>query len=256
VRGLTENRTCDLDRIREEDDIDLLVSDVGDPGYTACLVRPGKDLPCGIILAPGQSRGRERFSVAHELGHYYIPTHQSRPMGWCGEDDMMARADSGRRFEWEANDFAAELLMPRRSFLCDARSKDPGFHEVITLAAPDMYDVSITAAALRYVELSREACALICARAGIIEWVAKSEAFFYRIPWRGTALPPGSHAQLVFNGESPQEKPEAQDPYTWLEVEQKTTPELFESTLAIPSQDQVLSLLWVIPREVDGDSGW
>src|SRR5690606_28819272 len=57
ARGLTEVRACDLDRIREEDNIDLVVSDLRDPGYTACLVRPGPDLPCGIMLAPGQSRG-------------------------------------------------------------------------------------------------------------------------------------------------------------------------------------------------------
>lgn len=251
ARGLREDRACDLDTIRAEDEIDLVISELTNPGYTACLVRPGPDLPCGIILAPGQSRGRERFSVAHELGHYYIPTHRARPTGWCGEEDMVALPDSGRQYEWEANDFAAELLMPRTLFLADARERDPTFEKICELASPAMYDVSVTAAAIRYVEVTREACALVCARAGTIEWVSKSESFRYRIPWRADALPAGSLARHVLNGGKPNGLPETLDPYAWLEVEQPGDPELFESTLAIPSQDQVLSLIWVVEEEPD-----
>jgi len=239
----------------EEDDIDLAVSEVTDPGYTACLVRPGPGLPSGILLAAGQGRGRQRFSIAHELGHYHIPTHQQRPTGWCGDEDMVAGAGSGKQYEWEANDFAAELLMPRTLFLADARQRDPVFREIVALAAPDMYDVSITAASLRYVELSDEACALVCSRSGTIEWVAKSDSFLYRIPWRGDALPVGSLARAVRNGERANDDAGALDPYVWLENEQRIAPELFESTLAVPRQDLVLSLVWVIPEEVDAEEG-
>lgn len=241
-----ERRACDLDRIRAQDDIDLVVSEVAEPGYTACLVRSGPDTPSGIILAPGQNRGRQRFSIAHELGHFHIPTHQNLDTAWCGDDDMTAGAHGGNLYEWEANDFAAELLMPRHLFSSDSKGRDPVFREIIELAAPEMYDVSRTAAALRYIEVTREACALVCARDGIIEWVAKSENFVYRIPWREDPLPPGSGAKAVFNGESPMEEAEPLDPYTWLELEQRRPVELFESTLAIPRQSQVLSLVWVI----------
>lgn len=253
ARGLAEERTCDLDRIREGDNIDLVVSQLPNPGYTACLVRPGPDLPCGIILAPGQGRGRERFSVAHELGHHFIPTHQCRPTGWCGEDDMVAMSDSGKEYEWEANDFAAELLMPRRLFAQDVRDRDPGFHAIFELASPAMYDVSATAAAIRFVEVTKEACALVCARDGTIQWVAKSAGFGYRIPWRGDRLPAGSIAHHVVTGDEPNERPEALDPYVWLEVEQRGTPEMFESTLSIPAQRQVLSLIWVVADETDDE---
>jgi hypothetical protein len=252
VRGLVgAERVCDLDRLREEDEIDLVTSAVADPGYTACLVRPGPDLPCGIILAPGQNRGRERFSIAHELGHYYIPSHRNRPTGWCGEDDMVALADSGKQYEWEANDFAAELLMPRRLFMTDAGARDPAFRSIGELAS--LYDVSATAAAIRYVEVTSEACALVCARAGVIEWVTKSDPFRFRIPWRADALPTDSLARHVSNGDEPNGRPERLDPYVWLEAEQRSNPELFESTWAIPSQDRVLSLVWVVPEEANDE---
>jgi hypothetical protein len=253
ARGLGSDRTCDLHRICEADDIDLAISAVSNPGYTACLVRPGADLPSGIILAPGQSPGRRRFSIAHELGHYYIPTHRSRPPGWCGEEDMAALADSGRRYEWEANDFAAELLMPKARFKSDAHSLEPTFDSIFTLADSSMYDVSGTAAALRYVELADEACAVVCARDNTIEWVAKSSSFRYRIPWRNDSLPVGSLARDVANGEASSASAQTIDPYVWLEVEQRSAPELLESTLAIPSQRQVLSLIWVVDEEDDDE---
>ena len=247
VRELSdETRACDLERILFDDNVEVVVSKVAEPGYTACLVRPGPDLPAGIILAPGQNRGRRRFSVAHELGHYYIPTHKDLATGWCGDADMTAGAHSGKVQEWEANDFATELLMPRYLFARDARGRDPTFKEIVELAEPDMYDVSRTAAALRYVDVTRSACALVSARDGIIEWVAKSENFVYRIPWRDDPVPTGSSAKAVFNGERATDVAEPLDPYTWLETEQHQPVELFESTLAIPSQARVLSLVWVV----------
>ena len=248
--GLSDGaRACDLEGILAEDDIEVVESEVREPGYTACLVRPAPDSPAGIMLAPGQNHGRRRFSIAHELGHYHIPTHKNRATGWCGDADMTAGAHGGRIHEREANDFAAELLMPRHLFSRDARGRDPNFGEIGELAERDMYDVSRTAAALRYVEVTRSACSLVCARDGVIEWVAKSEDFVYRIPWRGDPVPVDSHAMAVFNGEGANEGAEPLDPYTWLEIEQHQPVELFESTLAIPRQSQVLSLVWVVADE-------
>ncbi len=247
TRGLSDGaRACDLDGILAEDHIEVIESEVREPGYTACLVRPAPDSLAGIILAPGQSHGRRRFSIAHELGHYHIPTHKNRATGWCGDADMTAGAQGVQVHEREANDFAAELLMPRLLFSRDARDRDPNFREIGELSARDMYDVSRTAAALRYVEVTRSRCSLVFARDGIIEWVAKSKDFVYRIPWRDDPVPAESHAKAVFNGEEANEEAEPLDPYTWLEIEQRQPVELFESTLAIPRQSQVLSLVWVV----------
>jgi hypothetical protein len=159
---------------------------------------------------------------------------------------MNAGAHAGNALEWEANDFASELLMPRHLFSADMKGRDPIFREVVELAAPEMYDVSVTAAALRLIDVTRQDCALVCARRGIVEWVAKSESFRYRIPWRNDRVPPNSAASAVFNGEAPASEAEQLDPYTWLEMEQRIPVELFESTFQIPSQSQVLSLVWVV----------
>lgn len=243
-----DERICDLDRILEDDGIEVAEASMRDPGYTACLLRPVPDAPGGILLAPGQSRGRRRFSLAHELGHYHIPRHSQLLPGWCGDEDMTASSGGEDGIEWEANQFAAELLMPRHLFRRDSLDHDPGFASIIRLAGPDGYDVSITAAAIRYVDVAPHRCALVCAERGVIKWVSKSDDFFYRIPWIGDRVPAESVAADVFRGEEGSMEPAGLEPYVWLEVEQRRPVELFESTLSIPSQAQVLSLLWVVPE--------
>lgn len=51
--------------------------------------------------------GRERFTIAHELGHYFCHRHLRRCFV-CLADDPRPAA-----LERQANAFAAELLMPR-----------------------------------------------------------------------------------------------------------------------------------------------
>lgn len=52
-----------------------------------------------IIVNAGHAITRRRFSAAHELGHYYLG-HYADGDSWTA------------RYEWAANAFAAELLMP------------------------------------------------------------------------------------------------------------------------------------------------
>ncbi len=52
---------------------------------------------------------RDRFTVAHELGHYFIHSKQ-------GEIPIRASRKGSGALEWEANWFAAALLMPSAEF--------------------------------------------------------------------------------------------------------------------------------------------
>lgn len=56
--------------------------------------------------------GRARFTVAHELGHFFL--HTGRPMA---RESPRAQVQKYRLSEPQANQFAAELLMPRNFFL-------------------------------------------------------------------------------------------------------------------------------------------
>lgn len=62
-----------------------------------------------IYLPQYTSALRDRFTIAHELGHYFLHSEQ-------GEGPIVAYRSGSTRIEWEANWFAAALLMPRKEF--------------------------------------------------------------------------------------------------------------------------------------------
>jgi len=62
-----------------------------------------------ILLPQYTSPKRDRFTVAHELGHYFLHALQ-------GNVPIVAYRRGSTRIEWEANWFAAALLMPEKEF--------------------------------------------------------------------------------------------------------------------------------------------
>ena len=70
-----------------------------------------------IFLSPFTGRFRDRFTVAHELGHYVLHSR-------FGEEPLKVAREGNDRAEWEANWFAAALLMPKQEFVDMAAKLD------------------------------------------------------------------------------------------------------------------------------------
>ena len=68
-----------------------------------------------IFLASHTGPTRDRFTIAHELGHYFLhfiyPNQTGRPV-----EKLEAERYGTGRVEWEANWFAAGFLMPAYMF--------------------------------------------------------------------------------------------------------------------------------------------
>ena len=54
--------------------------------------------------------GRDRFTLAHEIGHYFL--HQDIEVAYHRRDENL---EPYKKPEWQANVFAAELLMSREA---------------------------------------------------------------------------------------------------------------------------------------------
>ena len=69
-----------------------------------------------IFVPNDTSLERDKFTIAHELGHYVL--HYLWPRYVKGEPEFMLRASryGSDRSEWEANWFAAAFLMPEKKF--------------------------------------------------------------------------------------------------------------------------------------------
>jgi Zn-dependent peptidase ImmA (M78 family) len=93
------------------------------------------------VYADPEQNGRERFTLAHELGHHFLGHSKYMEAEYCGAIDLDIRPDkvfSGddlRRLDWQANNFASCLLLPRQfltrdllamSEACDLRNRGFG----------------------------------------------------------------------------------------------------------------------------------
>lgn len=62
---------------------------------------------------------RQRYTIAHELGHFCLHKHLSHFF----EDHIFFRGTESSKMEWQANDFASAILMPEQEFREFVRSE-------------------------------------------------------------------------------------------------------------------------------------
>ena len=139
--------------------------------------------------------GFKNFSVAHELGHYRLPGHLDSVFDNRGQHFSHAGFRSVSRYEREADQFAAALLMPANLFAAAVKGQPAdGLKAVESLANHCM--TSLEATAIRYVQTNRDPVAVIRSEGRIIDYAFMSDPLrdFRGLDWisKGTPLPAGS----------------------------------------------------------------
>ena len=161
-------------------------------GVSGMLLRHGNAF--GILYATHiPSEGFQRFSVGHELGHYFLDGHADHLLK-DGVHASRAGFVSGDPYELEADNFAAGLLMP--AGLCKRliARRDPGLAAIEVLAGD--CGTSLTATAIRFAELTGDAVAVIISSGSSIDYCFLSEAMksLPQLNWlrKGSSLPTGT----------------------------------------------------------------
>ncbi len=192
-----------------------------------------------IRIAPGDSPERQRFSIAHELGHLLMG-HVESIQKVCSNEDMMNWYQASQ--ETQANFFASELILPTNLVRnrCDVAtvSLDP-----IKAIAKD-FRASLTAAAIKFVRLCPEKCAVVYSANGKIKWFYKSPDWWPFIK-REQKLDKRTLAYDFFLGEAMEKKPQEVDADAW--IESRGILEVVEHSVASPTYGFVLSVLWIRP---------
>jgi Zn-dependent peptidase ImmA (M78 family) len=207
-------------------------------GSEARLIRKGG---LGIITVNSgiSEEGRKRFAIAHELGHFEL--HAVSQLILCTEEDMYVWNENKVQ-EIEANEFAASILMPKDIFTRYFKRGQPNMEVVKDLAGK--FNTTLTATALRYVQLSLEPCALVISRDGNIKWYRKSTSFDFHVKV-GEKLGPNTYAFDFYDGVDLPDKPQKAPACAWLAGDIDGESEIFEHSLALRSYGVVLSLLWI-----------
>jgi len=183
-------------------------------GFEGALVTNAGKTEGVIFHRAGTPDGRRRFTIGHELGHFLIPTHTGNQQCKSGDMSQSGFTTPEQRREYEANRFAAGVLMPKPWFERDTdRLGDPDVAHVLELSR--RYRTSFEATVNRYVELSGPPCAFVFSLDGKIRYVRKSPSFPQMSVTAGQRLPSDS-ATVV----KPPALPRAASP--WCEVEGAT----------------------------------
>jgi len=153
----------------------LRPSDADEPGVWGSFLKVGDNF--GIMYPTHiKSEGFIRFTVAHELGHYFLPGHAERffQNGSVTKHTAPIGVPSKDPIELEADDFAASLLMPERLFKEAMRELGVGLQAVKKLA--ERCRTSLTATAIRYALLSPDPLAVVVSCGPKVEYCFVSES--------------------------------------------------------------------------------
>jgi IrrE N-terminal-like domain len=141
----------------------------------------------------GLTEGRVRFSVGHELGHYYLPHHREyllRGLTHRSVTDFRSRDPR----EMEADEYSSALLMPSALFAGVLKTRNISICTLADLSslAENTFQTSLTSTVRRYLGLDWEACSMVVTENGMVKWAKHSDSMRARgMGWieYGTPVP-------------------------------------------------------------------
>jgi hypothetical protein len=143
-----------LDLLIEEcDDVRSVPGAPADQGRLSGMIVPATRIIWLDRTECARSRGRRRFTIAHECGHWVLHIPGAEQPVTCRPEDVSEQPDVEkvrqlRRLEAEANAFARELLMPESLVVEHAHATGCNL-----AALAERFDVSVPAIRLRLLTL-------------------------------------------------------------------------------------------------------
>ena len=173
--------------------IEVVAKPASSQGVSGMLIRHGNNFAIGYATHI-ESKGFQNFSIAHELGHYFMEGHAEAVINSNGVHESHAGFSSDDRYEMEADHFASALLMPESLFRVATGRAGTGLAAIESLST--LCITSLTATAIRYTQYTDEAAAIVMSSRGRVHYCFMSEAFeelagTNRIQ-KGEQLPPGT----------------------------------------------------------------
>jgi hypothetical protein len=191
---------------------------------------------------------RVRFSFAHELGHYLIAEHYralSDPR--TKPQPSFQTFDMENKYEVEADYFASCLLMPEASLMKDFIKQKFSFVVIDELA--HKYNVSITAALLRFIGIGYHPIMIVCTRSSVIRWVRYSFdfPFTYILGGIDSKVPEYTSAgEYFYEGTKNMNKTETVFAKDWFQLynTEDRNRKFKEYCVYYEPMNQVISVLW------------
>ncbi|MFA6980546.1 MAG: ImmA/IrrE family metallo-endopeptidase [Ignavibacteriaceae bacterium] len=187
--------------------------------------------------------GRNRESKGEEQNREGVLKQEVSRVYNCSTDDLFSFKINKRR-EDEANVFASELLMYKPWFHVFTGSRTINF-ELIKETA-DYFNVSLTAAILRYAAIGKCPIAVILSCNGEKKWSFISDRFPYKWIEKGYKVRNESAAHYFFKGKETPPEANLTPAFAWFSGDVKCRRDVYfyEQNVVMKSYNSVLTMLW------------
>lgn len=159
--------------IAKDREITVAAKPATDGGVSGMLIRVGNEFAIAYATHI-DNEPFQRYSVSHELGHYFISGHPDAVLGANGVHESRAQFVSKDRYEMEADGFAAGLLMPRHLFSPVLERAGNGLAAIEALAA--LCKTSLHATAIRFAQCTLDPVAVVVSTGNRIDHCFMSES--------------------------------------------------------------------------------
>jgi len=164
----------DPKEIARRKEIEVVAKPADLKGVSGAIIFAG-DAVTIIYSNEFQNTGFENFSIAHELGHYFLPGHPEEIGTQGGSHVSRADFTQSTSIELEADHFASGLLMPTTLVRRFLSRNQIGLEGILKLA--DKAGCSCTSAAIRAAEVGAYPIAVIVSQGEHIAYSFTSNSF-------------------------------------------------------------------------------
>lgn len=192
-----------------------------------------------ITINSGVIATRQRFSLAHELGHWVSDRGTIGKL--CKREDIGANKVS-KKIDWSevaANRFASDVLMPMTMFIKASRGLKMDFNTVTKLE--QIFRTSKLATALRLIDADHYPCALAYSKNQKINWMYKSKSVPKEF-WYNSNVGTGSVVCTLVQGSHSSGTPEEVSAAEWFSITGSDNYSIQEHSEHY--WNGILSLLW------------
>lgn len=195
---------------------------------------------------------KKRFTLAHEIGHFVlhpnIEVHgdDENTTSWFNNKEKQARKGL---VEYEANQFAAELLVP--SWIFFERQKGKKFSPQLLRDLASYFKVSLTSIAFKYFEIGDHPICLFHSYKKIVSYWKRPEDYPHFVKNLTKLAPPEDSVAMEFfqNGKIYSTEHSKQQVWKseWFEMrdwEDDRDYNFYEFCIIYPKGNSVLSVVW------------
>lgn len=209
------------------------------------LISDGNGVNLIMINKNLKEETSKRFTIAHELGHYEISKHRSVLQHGFNVSSFKLNYNPTSFQEKEANEFASSLLMPKKLFREITDQLEINSQTIKKIS--DKFNVSLTAASLRYLKIGKKTICVIKVKDKKIEWAFCNDNFKLKYIKRGQTILRESEGWKYFNNkDSFTEGPALINASVWFYNDNNLRNDfyIYEDVIPLPSYNSVLIILW------------